>query len=167
MQNAVQAGASAIVVTIDEDGARTRVVVEDDGAGMDEETHRHALDPFYSDGVKHPERRVGLGLPFVRQAAEATDGRFLLWSEPGRGTRIEVELPAKHPDVPPFSDPAGCFAVLVGFEGDHELVIKRYRADGSYSLRRSELLEALGEMESVDSRVLLREYIGSLEGSTK
>lgn len=141
------------------------MVVEDTGAGMDEMTQERALDPFYSDGIKHPDRRVGLGLPFVRQLAEATGGRFGLRSSPGRGTRVEFELPAKHPDIPPFSDPAGCFTALLAMSGEHEMVIERVYARGGYTLRRSELREALGELESVGSQVLLREYIESQEGT--
>lgn len=141
------------------------MIVSDTGPGMDEETRQRALDPFYSDGRKHPDRRVGLGLPFVRQVAEATGGRFLLESAVGTGTRVELEIPAMHPDAPPFSDPAGCFATLIAMGGDHELVIRRSWGDGFYELRRRELIEALGELESVGSQVLLRDYIASQEGT--
>lgn len=141
------------------------IAVVDDGPGMDEDTRRRALDPFYSDGRKHPDRRVGLGLPFVRQIADATGGRFVLESTVGTGTRVELEIPAAHPDAPPFSDPAGCFATLLAMGGSHDLVIRRTSTDGSYELRRSDLIDALGELESVGSQVLLREYITSQEGT--
>ena len=141
------------------------IAVTDNGPGMDEDTRRRALDPFYSDGRKHPDRRVGLGLPFVQQIADATGGRFVLESAAGTGTRVELEIPAMHPDAPPFSDAAGCFATLLAMGGIHELVIRRRSTGGSYELRRSDLMEALGELESVGSQVLLREYITSQEGT--
>lgn len=165
VRNSIQAGADQIELDIGENDRSVSVVVTDNGPGMDEETRLRALDPFYSDGRAHPDRRVGLGLPFVRQIAEATGGRFLLESAVGRGTRVELEIPAAHPDAPPFSDPAGCFATLLAMGGPEELVIRRATGAVSYELRRSELVDALGELESVGSQVLLLEYISSQEGT--
>ncbi len=132
---------------------------------MDEETQQRALDPFYSDGKKHPGRRVGLGLPFVRQIAEATGGRFGLQSKPGRGTTVEVEIPTEHPDAPPFSDPAGCLTMLLTSGGQHELAIKRSHRGETYTIRRTELVEAIGELESVEANDLVRSFVESQEGT--
>jgi len=71
-----------------------RIVVSDNGPGMDAATQARALDglKFSADG-KTVERRQGLGLPLARQLIEAHGGKLELFSEPGQGTAAIVELP--------------------------------------------------------------------------
>jgi polar amino acid transport system substrate-binding protein len=70
-----------------------QVVIEvlDDGAGMTPEVLQRAFDPFFStrDGDRGA---AGLGLPVARSLVEAAQGRLLLESREGRGTRATVEL---------------------------------------------------------------------------
>ena len=71
-----------------------RIVVSDNGSGMDAATLARALDglKISSDG-KAVERRQGLGLPLARQLVEAHGGTLQLHSEPGQGTTAIIELP--------------------------------------------------------------------------
>ena len=66
-QNAIEAGAARIQVELTEDGKMIRVAIRDDGKGMDEATQRRAFDPFYTEPGKHDKRKVGLGLPILKQ----------------------------------------------------------------------------------------------------
>jgi PAS domain S-box-containing protein len=66
------------------------LVVEDAGSGMPQEVLERAFDPFYS--TKFTGR--GLGLPAVRGIVRAHSGKLWLRTEPGKGTRVEVWLPA-------------------------------------------------------------------------
>ncbi len=76
-----------------EDGSRWVVVaVEDHGAGMDATTLAHALDHFFT--TKAETGGTGLGLPSVARAAREAGGKVELDSAPGRGTRVDVWLPA-------------------------------------------------------------------------
>jgi signal transduction histidine kinase len=65
--------------------------VRDDGVGMDEETRRQAIDPFFT--TKPLGQGTGLGLStafgFVRQSG----GHLGIESEPERGTTITILLP--------------------------------------------------------------------------
>ncbi|HPC47909.1 MAG TPA: ATP-binding protein, partial [Deltaproteobacteria bacterium] len=74
-ENSSRAGASRIEVTIVEDTQRDVFVMEvaDNGSGMDEETRSRALDPFFTT---KKVRRVGLGLPMLKEAAERAGGEF-------------------------------------------------------------------------------------------
>jgi hypothetical protein len=165
-QNAVEARSSRVGVLFEEDGRGTKVVVEDDGVGMDDEELRRALDPFYTDGKKHSRRKVGLGLPFLAQAAEQTGGDFAIESQKGRGTRVSFRFPADNVDTPPLGDIPGLFLSLLCLPGDYEMVVERRKAgEGGldYRLVRSELSEALGGLELASSLGLLREYIVSQE----
>ncbi len=73
-------------------GNYVRLTVRDTGAGMDEETLRRAMEPFFT--TKGPGKGTGLGLAMVHGVAEQTGGRFVLQSRPNDGTTAELWLPA-------------------------------------------------------------------------
>ncbi len=66
------------------------IVVEDQGCGMTKEVVENAFNPFFS--TKFTGR--GLGLPAVRGIVRAHSGILWLRTQPGKGTRVEVWLPA-------------------------------------------------------------------------
>jgi two-component system sensor histidine kinase HydH len=68
--------------------------VEDDGPGMDARTHERAFDEFFTTKATGS----GLGLAFVSRVAHAHDGRARIESTPGRGTHVELLLPAVLPE---------------------------------------------------------------------
>lgn len=70
---------------------RCRIVVVDDGRGMDAATVRRAFDPFFSG--REAGRGVGLGLSKAWRFVEANDGSLALESRPGGGTRVTFTLP--------------------------------------------------------------------------
>lgn len=165
VQNSVQAGAESIEVDIDEamDGVRVRIA--DNGCGMDEREKVKALDPFRSRGAKHPGRKVGLGLPFVQQAVELAGGWFSLKSEIGKGTEVQFFFPQANVDSPPLGDPVSLFTALLSMAEKSELKIRRTRSrDGlSYEVKKSELVEAAGDLETASSLSLVRQFLASQE----
>ncbi len=78
----------------DDQGEYARIVISDNGPGMDAATLARALDGVKpsADG-KAVERRQGLGLPLARQLIDAHGGHLELLSERGQGTAAIVELP--------------------------------------------------------------------------
>nr|WP_280922923.1 PAS domain-containing hybrid sensor histidine kinase/response regulator [Rubellimicrobium aerolatum] len=73
-------------------GRYVRVVVADTGIGMDKATLAKAVEPFFS--TKGVGRGTGLGLSMVHGLAAQSGGTLHLASEPGRGTSVELWLPA-------------------------------------------------------------------------
>ncbi|HPS45061.1 MAG TPA: sensor histidine kinase, partial [Treponemataceae bacterium] len=92
-QNAVEAGSSSIRVTVRETDRELQATIEDNGKGMTPAELKRAEDPFYTDGTKHPGRKVGLGIPFLIQTAESTGGSWSIKSN--KQTRREARLPAR------------------------------------------------------------------------
>jgi PAS domain S-box-containing protein len=75
----------------EEGGTSVRLVVIDEGTGMDPETLARATEPFFT--TKGVGKGTGLGLPMVQGMVEQCGGRFRLESELGKGSRAEVWLP--------------------------------------------------------------------------
>jgi PAS domain S-box-containing protein len=72
-------------------GRYVRLSVTDTGVGMDEETLKRAMEPFFT--TKGVGKGTGLGLPMVHGLAEQFGGRFVLRSRVGEGTKAEIWLP--------------------------------------------------------------------------
>jgi putative nucleotidyltransferase with HDIG domain len=97
LENAIHAtdpknGQIAIHAAFDPYSRRVVVTVSDDGCGMDEQTVKHAFDPFFSN--KPAGRRRGLGLAKALRWIEASGGSIRLESKPQQGTRTVILLPA-------------------------------------------------------------------------
>jgi anti-sigma regulatory factor (Ser/Thr protein kinase) len=162
-QNAVAAGSSRIDVRWHERDSRLSVSVEDNGKGMSAEQRTRAINPFYSDGVKHPGRKVGLGLPFLVQTVSGVGGSYELVSEPGRGTKVAFEVPADHLDLPPTGDLVTTFTLALTCEGPDEVEVDRVRDGARYTIRRTELAEIFEDLATVESLQLITEYVRSQE----
>jgi len=171
LQNSIEAGASRIELSIIETPKRLSIEITDDGCGMTDEELKKAVDPFYTDGQKHKKRRVGLGLPFLIQAIEQSDGECKLESEKGRGTILKFSFRFDHVDTPPTGDISGMLLQAIMFDGSFELEFKReLEQDGrsdAYSVKRSDLIEVLGDLNDADSLIMARQFLESQEDDLK
>lgn len=126
IQNSVTANATLIEVRIEETENRFIFEIEDNGKGMPPEMAATASDPFTTSRTT---RRMGFGLPFVRQLCDMTDGTFALESQLGKGTLVRAEMVLDHLDRPPLGDIAGIMhsAILSNQPTDF---LFRYRVQG-------------------------------------
>ena len=164
-QNSIEAGASRVEVALVEDGVTVSVRIADNGKGMDEATQRRAFNPFYTEPGKHDKRKVGLGLPILKQLCEATDGGLSLESAPGRGTTLSYHFRADHVDLPPMGDIASMVLMLFNYPGEFELVFTHRKGGEEYAISRSELADAVGGLESVEGITLAKEFLESQESA--
>ena len=73
VQNSIKANATLIEVSIYESTKENtlKIIVKDNGCGMDEATVKNVADPFFTTRTT---RKVGLGIPLLREAAERCGG---------------------------------------------------------------------------------------------
>ena len=111
LQNAVEAGATSVELTIDEDlpGDWMTFSVRDNGRGIPPERLPHLFDPFYTT---RKTRHVGLGLPLLKAAAERCSGDASITSGVGAGTTLTATFQHSHLDRAPLGDIA---ATLMSF----------------------------------------------------
>ena len=167
VQNAFESGATEVRLEVARRGKRLEVAVRDNGCGMDAATVRKALDPFWTDGAKHPDRKVGLGLPFLKQAAEQCGGEFAIESAPGRGTTVRFVFDLANVDAPPMGDVAGTLAVLMAWPGERELAVRREEDGRAYEVRRTELTDALGGLTEAGALALMKEFFSTNEAEIR
>ena len=84
-----------------EEGAYIRISVSDTGCGMDAETLKRAVEPFYT--TKAPGRGTGLGLSMVDGLAAQSGGAFSLSSEVGVGSCASLWLPVSNVKAAPIA----------------------------------------------------------------
>jgi hypothetical protein len=111
-ENSVAADAHTVTITVYEDllADRLYLTVQDDGKGMDAATVMRVTDPFVTSRMT---RKVGLGLPLLKEAAEMCNGFLRITSEIGKGTLVEVEFQRSHIDRMPLGDLAETFLALL------------------------------------------------------
>jgi two-component system phosphate regulon sensor histidine kinase PhoR len=71
--------------------------VQDNGIGIPKEHQKHVFDKFYRvpTGNVHNVKGFGLGLFYVKTMCKEHNWKLNLYSEMGKGTRIELSMPQK------------------------------------------------------------------------
>lgn len=129
---------------------------------MKAETLKKVQDPFYTDGEKHTNRHVGLGIPFVIQAVELCNGSFDISSKVGVGTKIRFSFDITNVDTPPMGDLVSAIVMLMGYPGNFELTVNYKTMKGESCISKTELLEALDNLEDISNIQLAKAYIHGL-----
>ncbi len=161
-ENSVMANGTEIVIEILENKSKDTLVfsIKDNGKGMSEDFILKVTDPFTTTRTT---RRVGMGLPFLKQSAELCDGGLDISSTPGKGTKTTATFRMSSIDRPPLGDvPATMMTLLMGSPEIHW--IYRHKTDfGEFILDIDEIIEALdGDREmlrSADVGLWLRGHI--------
>jgi hypothetical protein len=146
-QNSIAAGASKITVTVHDDDY-FEFEICDNGKGMSEEQAASVISPFITS---RKTRRVGMGLPFLKQASELCGGKFNLTSQLNVGTTITASFDKSNIDTPPTGDiPASILTLLIDAPKVHWIF--RYEKNSNmFEVDSKELEEAIDGLESLNS----------------
>jgi len=141
-QNSTHAGAHRVdIVLAAESETRMLVLtVKDDGKGMDAEFLARVTDPFTTTRTT---RKVGLGIPLLKLAAELSGGSLEIDSEPGKGTFLRTGFRLDSIDRIPVGDIPGTIAALMTAWTDIEWTLCLQSAKDRYEITTAEIKEVL------------------------
>ncbi len=103
-ENSVKAGAALTQISIIEKGDTLTLIIKDDGCGMSDEILKTVENPFYTTRTT---RKVGLGIPLLKMAAEQTGGKVTIVSSTdpaNHGTTVTALFYKNHLDFTPLGD---------------------------------------------------------------
>lgn len=168
VQNSLAAEARHVWITVCEDSVKDRltVVIKDDGKGMDQETVRKVVDPFYTT---RKTRKVGLGLPLLQANTEACDGNLTIVSAPEEGTTIEAVFRLTHIDRPPLGDMAVTLVSLFSGSPEVDFFYCHQCNEKIFHCSTLEIKEELGGLAINHPEVLawLKEYLEEQEAELR
>lgn len=161
-ENSIKAGANLIEITLDEDIKKNSLTIEirDNGKGMSKEMTAKVKNPFTTSRT---ERKVGLGLSLLEQAAEAAGGKLTVKSEEGKGTTVKADFIYDHIDRKPVGNITDTLISLLANASDIDIRYTYKKDTNEFMFDSREIKEALGLNSLKDSKVLieLKELINS------
>ncbi len=145
VQNSIEAGAGQIGITINEDLAADRFILEinDNGRGMEKDLLAKVIDPFFTTRTT---RRIGLGLPLLKAAAERCNGELIIESAPGKGTRVYATFRHSHIDRAPLGNMVDTMVNIIAGHPELNLLFTHRVEDRSLVLDAAELRRELEDV---------------------
>jgi hypothetical protein len=144
-ENSTKAGAGLveISVTVSTGENRLTIIIKDNGCGMTKEQLAHVTDPFFTTRTT---RKVGLGVPFFKEAAEDTGGSFGITSEKGIGTTVKAVFVLDNIDRMPLGDMCSTIHNLIVYHPETDFLYTYRYNDASFVLDTREFREILGDV---------------------
>lgn len=159
-QNSVRANASLTRISVKADTKQDflEVIIEDNGCGMNDKQLENVEDPFFTTRTT---RKVGLGIPFFKLAAESTGGSFNIASQIGKGTTVTAVFGLSHIDRMPLGDMTSTIHTIITMNPTLDFVYE-YQIDGrKFTLDTREFREILGDVpfNSPDVSEYIKEFL--------
>ena len=155
MQNSITAGATLVFLDLNEQPEKDflEFSITDNGCGMDSEMVKCVTDPFTTGRTT---RKVGLGIPLLKLAAENTGGGIELESKPGEGTKIFAKFSYNHIDRAPLGDMAQTMLqVITSYEEKTDFVYTHIFGGKSFSVDTREVKRILDGVSFKNPEILL------------
>ncbi|MBQ2815432.1 MAG: ATP-binding protein [Clostridia bacterium] len=160
VQNSITANANLIEIELIEDinNDILKINIFDNGKGMTEEQIKSVTDPFYTTRTT---RKIGLGIPLFKMAAEMSGGTFIIESTVGVGTKIYTSYIHSSIDRMPVGNINETVSMLIRMNPDIDFIYTHAFNEKSYSLDTRELREQLDEvpLDTPDVIDWINEYL--------
>lgn len=157
-QNSIKAEATLVEIALKEKDGWLSLTVTDDGYGMEEELLLRVTDPF---STTRTTRKVGMGIPLLKLAAEQTGGTLSIRSTPkskeevAHGTTVTATFDMGHVDFTPIGDIVSTVVLLIQGSPDIDFRFTHERANGTVCLDTREMRMILGEEVPLDDFAVL------------
>ena len=162
-QNSTAAQANRLDISLSEGEGQISLTIADNGRGMSPQLLAQVSDPFTTTRTT---RKMGLGLPLLRMAAEQTGGSLTIDSTQGVGTTVTALFRPDHIDCPPVGDMADTITLLLQGAPQLELHYTHAIEENAFQLTTEELRAQLGpEISLAEPEVILwiRDYLQEQE----
>lgn len=160
VMNSVKAKATLIELFIEDSDKnnRLKISIKDNGVGMGSEMLNHVTDPFFTTRTT---RKVGLGIPMLKEACERCNGYLKINSKQGKGTIIECCFERNNIDRAPIGNMGDTIMTIINSLNGCELIYKHITDVGTFVLNTSEIKKVLEAGDINDTEILLwiREYV--------
>lgn len=143
LQNSIAAEATKVTVNIIDsvENGTLDIDISDDGKGIETELLTKITDPFFTSRTT---RKVGLGIPLLKQNCEQTGGNLKIKSKKNVGTTVSATFNKNHFDMLPIGDLPGIFALTITawdaicFDYTHQT------DKGEFNIKTNDIKEILG-----------------------
>ena len=168
-QNSIKAKAVHVEISLDQRGDWLTITITDDGTGMSPEFAAEAANPFTTTRTT---RKVGMGLPLFKLAAEQTGGTFSLSSHQAahegddHGTTVTATFNTAHVDCEPLGDITETILTLIQGNPDLSLTYLYSKDGDELRLSTDEMREILGSdvpLNSPDVLAWARSFLNGEE----
>lgn len=158
-KNSTRANAKNVVISViaDTRADTLRISVSDDGCGMDKELLSRVTDPF---STTRTTRRVGMGIPLFKQAAELTGGGLTIESTEGVGTETTAVFGLSHIDRVPIGNLGATMTALIGGSPDVDFRLLYEVDERKYEFSTVRVRELMDGVPLTEPEVL--SYIGDM-----
>ncbi len=147
-QNSIHAEATLVEILLAEDADALTITIKDNGKGMSAEFLASVTDPF---STTRKTRKVGMGLPLLKLAAEQTGGTMTIESceralcPDSHGTAVTAVFCKTHLDFTPLGDVISTVVSLIQGAPDVDFVFRHTKPDRTVELDTRAMREVLGE----------------------
>jgi len=152
-QNSIKAEAELITINIEEDVKNNfyKIVIADNGKGMDKKTLNEATHPLFTTRLT---RKVGMGLPLFKMAAEKCNGSFIINSVLNEGTMISAIFEHNHIDRAPLGNIGQTLIVLALNEKKTDIYYEHLKSGRKYIFDTREMRKILNDIPFTDNAVI-------------
>lgn len=145
-ENSVKAGATLTEISVLEKGETLTLVIKDNGSGMTDEVLKTVSNPFYTTRTT---RKVGMGIPLLKLAAEMTGGSVTIESKhysdypTDHGTVVTAIFYKNHIDCTPLGDVVSSMTTLIQGHPDTDFLFIHEKGESEIRLDTREIREVL------------------------
>lgn len=160
VMNSVKAKASLIEIYIDDsiNNNWLKIKIKDNGIGMDSDMVKQIANPFFTTRTT---RKVGLGIPMLKEACERCNGFLNIKSKLGEGTEIDCLFERNNIDRAPLGNMGDTIITIINSLENCELLYRHKTDKSAFNINTVEIKEILdgGNIKDNDILLWIKEYI--------
>lgn len=160
VENSIRAKASLIEIEINEAVSNNLLTlsIKDNGKGMNASLLKTVTDPFTTTRTT---RKIGLGLPLLKQNCLLSGGTLEIKSKINEGTTVVATMQYHHIDRLPLGDMASSMAVLIQANPTIDFIYKHLYEEKEFKMSTLEIKKTLQEVPINQLEVVewIRQYI--------